>query len=163
MGSEDLDRFLAELGRRVNGDPARNVDMWAVGEGLNLDRGDTESTATRLMGQGYLEVRTLSGAVGLTAAGVERLTSLAAVSPAKDDTGPSWPEVVARLEAAGRDLGFEATARSDFLADLGCLKLQLAKDRPHPGVLSACAESLRQALAPFEGQTDELLDQLAVL
>jgi len=161
----DLDRFLAELGRRVNGDPAQNVDMWAVGQDLNLDRGDTESTATQLMGQGYLEVRTLSGAVGLTAAGVERLASLADMPPARDDSGPSWPEIVARLEAAGRDLGLVAAARSDFLADVGCLKLQLAKERPLPGVLAACAESLRQALAPFQGrdQADELLDQLADL
>ncbi len=161
----DLDRFLVELGRRVNGDLAQNVDMWTVGQDLDLDRGDTESTATQLMGQGYLEVRTLSGAVGLTAAGVERLASLADVPPAGAGTGPSWPDIVARLEAAGRDLGFQGAAQSDFLADLGCLKLQLAKDRPLPGVLAACAESLRQALAPHKGrdQADELLDQLADL
>lgn len=159
----DLDRFLVELGRRVNGDPAQNVDMWAVGQDLDLDRGDTEAMATQLMGQGYLEVRNLSGSVGLTAAGVERLGSLAAVLPSREDADPSWPEVIARLEAAGRDLGFEAAAGSDFRADVGCLKLQMSKDRPHPGVLAACAESLRQALAPFEGRADDLLDQLAIL
>jgi hypothetical protein len=162
MANHDLDRFLVELGRRVNGDPTQTTNMWAVGQDFGLDRGDTESVATQLMGQGFLEVRTLDGKVGLTSAGVERISSLAALFPERKKEGPSWREVVAGIEAAAGDLALAAGPRDEFMADLGCLKLQLSKDRPLEAVLTACAESVARVLAGYKGRAEvaELIDQL---
>jgi hypothetical protein len=163
MDSGELDRFLVELGRRVNGDPSGTTNMWAVGQDIGLDRGDTESIATQLMGQGLVEVKTLDGKVGLTAVGAERVSSLAALFPGGKDDGPSWPEVVAGIEAATGDLSLTPAARGDFLADLGCLKLQLSKDRPLPAVMTACAESVARVLSGYKGRDGvaELVDRLA--
>jgi hypothetical protein len=152
MTDEDLDLFLVELGRRVDGDPAQTINMWDVGQDLDLERDVTESLATRLMGQGYLEVRTLDGKVGLTAAGTQRLASLVALFPGQKDDGPSWREVVADIEATARDLPLAPSSRDDFLADLGCLKLQLGKTEPLMTVLTACARSLARVLADHQGR-----------
>lgn len=62
--------FLLELYRSTGGDADSQQSMYAVGEKIGLDKASAKKTAEDLIGLGLMEIRTLSGAVGITGEGI---------------------------------------------------------------------------------------------
>jgi hypothetical protein len=143
--------FMETLWERTSGETSRQMSMYDIGAALGLSREDSALAAEDLMGLGLVEIRTLSGAIGLTAAALERFRAPAA-APTEPGLGPgpvladaSRPHVDAllghlkhHLAGAGRD--FDALA--ELVADLRSMDAQLASPRPKTAVLRACLEAL---------------------
>jgi len=75
---ESLPLFLVELYHRTQGDASVKVSMFDIGESLGLDRKLTLRTAEELIGTGLVEIKTLSGVIGITADGVTEAQQLGA-------------------------------------------------------------------------------------
>jgi hypothetical protein len=74
----NLPLFIVELYHRTQGDASVKVSMFDIGESLGLDRKLSLRTAEELIGTGLVEIKTLSGAIGITADGVAEAQQLGA-------------------------------------------------------------------------------------
>jgi hypothetical protein len=63
--------YLEALYRITGGDPTIQASMHDAGKAIGLDREDAGKLAETLIAEGYLEIRTLSGGVGMTQLGIE--------------------------------------------------------------------------------------------
>jgi hypothetical protein len=75
---ENLPLFLVELYHRTQGDASVKVSMFDIGESLGLDRKLSLRTAEELIGTGLVEIKTLSGIIGITTEGVTEARQLGA-------------------------------------------------------------------------------------
>lgn len=110
MAAEPMDaaaeRFLTSLFEKTGGDPAKDASMYEIGASLGMDRSASLQTAEMLMGAEWIEVRSLSGAVGLTAEGVERAAALSAAEESSHEAGgnsaahPCWTRTASRVWSA---------------------------------------------------------------
>jgi hypothetical protein len=75
---ESLPLFLVELYHRTQGDASVKVSMFDIGESLGLDRKLSLRTAEELIGTGLVEIKTLSGIIGITTDGVTEAQQLGA-------------------------------------------------------------------------------------
>jgi hypothetical protein len=132
------------------------ANMWVAGESVGLDRAATENLSLDLMGMGYLEMASLSGAVRLTDKGGEELQGAAGAEKA-----PDMEQLLERIAAAGLDLGPRANA--DLTADLATLKAALGRSRPLNPVVKACLAAIDGALEKAGETAAHLRSQLADL
>ena len=109
---------------------------------LGLDRGDTETLAMDLMGEGALEMVNLSGGVKLTSAGELNVGAGTAEGTGGGDSLEAW---LSDLSGAG-DLGINAQAAADLEADVACLKAQAGRSQTLPEVIKACLGAAADAL-----------------
>ena len=65
--------YLTELYHLTAGDLNAQVSMYDVGDALNMDKTDAGKLAEDLIGNGLVEVKTLSGGIGITALGIEKV------------------------------------------------------------------------------------------
>jgi len=75
---ENLPLFLVELYHRTQGDASVKVSMFDIGESLGLDRKLSLRTAEELIGTGLVEIKTLSGIIGITTEGITEVRQLGA-------------------------------------------------------------------------------------
>jgi hypothetical protein len=68
--------FLLSVYNHTKGDPAAMVSMYDVGSELGIDRTAASRLAEDLMGWMMLEIRTLSGGIGITPSAVEEIEAL---------------------------------------------------------------------------------------
>ena len=68
-----LKNFLKNLFKVSKGNPSFSISMYQIGEALSMDRATASKTAELLMGNNLVEVKTLSGGIGITAAAVSAL------------------------------------------------------------------------------------------
>ena len=73
MNNSELDesgqQFLIQLFEQTGGDSSAQASMYDVGEGLGLDRDTSLRVAETLMGLELVEIRTLSGGIGISTEG----------------------------------------------------------------------------------------------
>jgi hypothetical protein len=118
--------------------------MWDVGEKLGMERFQIEDLCMGMASQGLLEIKNLSGGMGLTDAGVERVQGLA--SPGHSGSSGDVGAFISSLEDALTDLGLSETAQKDLAMDIQALRLQLARSKPLPGVQEAVLSEIRRVL-----------------
>ena len=136
--------ILREFYAQTGGNPNKSVSMWAVGEKLGLERFKIEDLCMGMASEGLLEIKNLSGGMGLTESGVEKVQGLGGASGAggAGDAG----EILARLEKALPDLGLGAAAQKDMALDIQTLRLQLARSKPVAGGQKAVSAEIRRML-----------------
>jgi hypothetical protein len=81
---KNLPLFIVELYHRTQGDSSIKVSMYDIGESLGIDRKLSLRTAEELIGTGLVEIKTLSGGIGITADGVAEAQGLGASLQDKD-------------------------------------------------------------------------------
>ena len=81
---ENGQQFLIQLFEQTAGDPSAQISMYAVGEGLGLDRDASSRVAETLMGLELVEIRTLSGGIGISAEGANEVMRLTGGLPPAD-------------------------------------------------------------------------------
>lgn len=151
-------RMLAAIYKEINGDISRAAGMWAIGEDMGLDRGRTEYVAMSLVGEGLVEIRSLSGGLALTEAGLSRVQ-------AGGSAGTGWPDLgdlLARIETALDSLGPGTKAHRDLGADLATLRAQMGRSEPLAPVVEATLRAVKQTLESASADK-QLLDALAGL
>ena len=128
--------------------------MYTMGETIGLDREASERAAEDLIARGLVEIRTLSGGIGLSEEGAGLLAETDA-GHAADRLGTASPlsppqyEVVERTltrlktDLGERGLPFETL--SEMIADIRSIEAQLASPKAKTTVIRACFSSLRDA------------------
>ncbi len=146
--------LLLKVFDSVGGDPTRNVSMFAAGAALGWDRDAASARAQDLIGLELLEIRTLSGAVGLAPDGIAAVHAVrggadeAAAGPL--GRGPALSAAEGRRAAeVCAAVRAEATAAQGLTpeldADLRTLAAQLESPHPKTAIVRECLRALAAA------------------
>ncbi len=150
----DEHRFLRALHGQLGGDTGGSASMFDVGDALGMDRATASRTAENLMGWDLVEVRTLSGAIGITPGGTELIDGSGDDTPAGlgetpvigDEARQRVDAVTATLKSRVGDMGLGFDALSEVTADLKTIDAQLASPKPKTAILRACLESIADGM-----------------
>ena len=168
-GSRDL---LLHLYRETGADPAVQVSLYETGAALGLDR-DAASRATEdLIGWELVELRTLSGGIGISekAIGEIEASGLAGDSTSDcvaafgktvhidDDARRVVEQITAAVKTRAGSIGLDFDRLSEVLADLKTIDAQLDSPLPKTTIVRECFRSLKSALETVE--TDETVMQI---
>jgi hypothetical protein len=164
MSSDELDeigrQFLIQLFEQTGGDPSAQVSMYDVGEGLGLDRDSSSRAAENLIGLQMVEIRTLSGGIGISTEGaneVKRLAGGATPADGSPNTLTDQPvmdsvscqgveQIAGELKNQAGNLGLEFDRLSELMADLKTIDAQLGSSRPKTAIIRECLGSIKEVL-----------------
>jgi hypothetical protein len=156
LDSNAHDLFEA-LNRSTKGDREAQASMYALGEAIGLDRDDAAKAAEDLIALGLVEIRTLSGGIGLSEAGAEALSSdqdpagqtprLGSDSPLDSDHCEQVERLLARIKSELSSSGLVYETLAEMMADIRTIEAQLASSRPKTPIIRECLVSLRDAAA----------------
>ena len=160
--SEPDRQFLTRLFEQTGGQTSRQVSMYDVGAGLGWEREAASQAAQELMAAGLVEIRTLSGGIGLSAAGAEALAAAVAregstPGPPRLGTGrildPAACQAVARvcdgIKVQAGSLGLDFESLAELVADLKTVADQLGSPRPKTAVVREGLRSIEGLLSRF--------------
>ena len=156
--------FLTQLYEQTQGDVSTQVSMYDVGESIGLDRSTASKTAEELIGLEMVEIRTLSGGIGITDAGVSEINGLNAGHAGNSADGPTLgsdpvlnddtKEAVILLTTALKNdtghLGLAFDQLNEFVSDIKTIETQLTSTRPKTAIVRECFRSLKDLLVNTE-------------
>ena len=165
MSVNDIDEtgrnFLIQLYTETNGDASMQVSMYDIGNMLGLERDDASRVAEDLMGWELVEIRTLSGGIGIHPEAVTEIRTLAGDDgPGAENNsrlgrdlilGEAGRQVIEDLsgeiksQAGALGLGFETL--SELMADLKTMDAQLDSPRPKTSIFRQCLGSIKDNIA----------------
>ncbi len=157
--------YLEELYRTTGGDPAVQASMYDVGAAIGLDREAAGKLAEELIAQGYLEIKTLSGGVGITQLGIESGKAGAGTTDSDDWHlgGATILEendrtvVEAALEAIKKAVGKNSVSYPQMetvVIDIKTIEIQMLSPQPKTAVVREVFLSLQQTLSSLN-MTDQ--------
>jgi hypothetical protein len=150
--SEDEKLFLIKMIEETNGETGAQMSMFDIGGAVGLDHDSAGKIGEELIGWGLVEVRTLSGAIGLTESGIEegrRLGAgpegpggadirLGAAPVVEDAIRDRVEQLVAGIKGRINELKIDFESMAELTADLRTLDAQLASPRPKTAVIREC-------------------------
>lgn len=164
MTSSGLDergqKFLIRLFEQTNGDPSAQASMYDIGQSLGMDRDTSCRVAETLIGMQLVDIRTLSGGIGISSDGAEEVKGLmgdtfpAAKSPGRlsdrpimEQTGcQAVQQVAEEIKMQAGRLGLDFDALAALMADLKTIEAQLSSSRPKTAIIRECLRSLEEVL-----------------
>jgi hypothetical protein len=164
MNSSELDesgqRFLIQLFEQTSGDPSVQVSMYDIGEDLSMDRDTSSRVAENLIGLQLVEIRTLSGGIGISAQGTAEVQHLMAdAAPTGEFPGrlsdqpimdqinsQALGQVTRELKNQAGNLGLDFDSLTELTADLKTIDAQLGSSRPKTAIIRECLNSLKGTL-----------------
>ncbi len=163
MTLADLDptsrQFLETLYAQTGADTTAQVSMYDLGATMGLDRDQSTFTAEDLMAEGIIEIRTLSGDVGLSENGKALFhNDTDADAPRKDQRlGHDSPlderqrslveKLLVTLKAEIGEPSLNYDALAEMVADVRTVEAQLASPRPKTAIVRVCLEEVRDGAA----------------
>jgi len=174
MNSSELDetgqQFLIQLFEQAGGDSSAQVSMYDIGEGLGLDRDTSSRVAEILIGLQLVEIRTLSGGIGISAEGVDEVKRLIGGAPPADglpgeladqpvmdaNSSRGVERAAGELKSQAGNLGLDFDTLSELMADLKTIDAQLASSRPKTAIIRECLRSIKGLLQEV-GEGDSLV------
>jgi len=171
LGKDALD-LLLHLYRQCGGNSSVQVSMYEAGASLGLDREASSRTTEDLIGWEMVEIRTLSGAVGISERGIREIENSGLAGseetnslgdfgkhPIIDDTArQSVEQITAEVKSRAGSLGLDFERLSEVMADLKTIDAQLDSPQPKTAVVRECFRSLKAALDSAE--TKETADRI---
>jgi hypothetical protein len=160
----DLDESQRQYFEKVceitGGDQTAQVSMYEVGEMLGLDRDDAQNAAESLFGMDLIEIRSLSGGIGLMDNGAEACRRMAegdaatgepggclGTDPVLSDTDLAHTErITAKLKFHAGEQSWTFEALTDLMADLKTIDAQMLSSRPKTAVIRECFQSIAAVL-----------------
>lgn len=153
-------QFLIQLFEQTSGDPSVQASMYAVGESLGMDRDTSCRVAETLIGLQLVEIRTLSGGIGISTEGADEVKSLmggAALTGESHHTLTDQPimdqiscqaveQATGELKSKAGNLGLDFDGLSELMADLKTIDAQLSSSRPKTAIVRECLRSLKETL-----------------
>ena len=149
--------LLMELHRSTADAPEAQVSMYTIGEAIGLDRDDSAKAAEDLIASGLVEIRTLSGGIGLSEAGLAALGGdedqetqtlrLGTDSPLDTPRCERVERILTRLKSELGQSGLDFEALAEIMADIRTVESQLASPRPKTAIVRECLVSLRDTAA----------------
>ena len=168
-------QFLIQLFEQTKGDSAMQVSMYDIGDQLGLERDIASTVAQELIGSMLVEIRTLSGGIGISGDGsqmAQKLIGPAASSGnefAELDDAPllnssgrrAVEEITSELKHQAGSLGLDFDTLTELMADLKTIEAQLGSSRPKTAIIREC---LCSVLAVCENPTDnKISDRIRTL
>lgn len=153
-------RFLVELCERTEADTTAQVAMHNIGASLGLDKDASAHAAEELMGLQLVEIRTLSGGIGITPEGVEEAHRLGARTASAEESQPrlgdapiidgvgceAVQEIAAHLKSQVGELGLAFDDLTEMVADLKTIDAQMVSSRPKTAIIRESLRSIRGVL-----------------
>jgi hypothetical protein len=149
-------QFLIRLFEKTHGDSSVQVSMYDIGGQLGLERDAASSVAERLIGSQLVEIRTLSGGIGISATGSELVQDL--IGPLAHDAGQpiklgdepllnsaarqAVEQIITEIKAQVGTLGLGFDTLTELLADLKTIDAQLESSRPKTAIIRQCFVSV---------------------
>ena len=166
---ESGQQFLIQLFEQTSGDSSAQASMYDIGEGLGLDRDASSRVAETLMGLELVEIRTLSGGIGISADGADEVRRLmGSVVPSGDSPGrlsdqpvmdpgsiQGVEHVAGALKGQAGNLGLDFDGLSELMADLKTIDAQLGSSRPKTAIIRECLRSIKEVMEGA-GNSDSL-------
>jgi len=162
--NESARQFLKRLFEQTGGETSRQLSMYDIGTDLGWEREAASRIAQDLMADGLVEVRTLSGGIGLSTAGVGVMQAvLGAGNPlsARPRLGTdrildppvcqSVMQVCDGIKAAAGSLGLDFDSLAELVADLKTVSAQLGSPKPKTAVVREGLRSIEGVLKRFAG------------
>jgi hypothetical protein len=164
MEIKDLDegahKFLAELYRLSKGNTGYSVSMYQVGNDLGLDREAASKTAELLMGNNFVEIKTLSGGIGITA---DAVSAMKEIEETEGSGQPGIPALTKALliDSASRtsietvlthikyhiqEAGLDFDGITGVVIDVKTIETQLTSPAPKTAIIRECFFSLKSWL-----------------
>jgi len=156
---ENGQRFLIELFNQTKGNPSAKVSMFDVGTKVGMDKQLSSRTAEVIIAWELAEIRTLSGSIGITEAGVEEVRKSGAAgsefsgglrlkeTPVIDDTGCKIIEqFLIPLKSQIGSMGFNFEDMTEIVADLKTIDAQLTSSKPKTAIIREVFRSVRENL-----------------
>lgn len=156
-GLEQIDRdFLQQLYDHTHGDVSVQVSMYEIGAVIDLDRDASSQVAQTLIGLNYVEIKTLSGGVGITPDGTAAIEGAGGSTgqPVGGSPGLSNARVLSQADLEAIDqishflkkeagaLGLDFEGLTELVADLRTIDAQVASSRPKTEIVRACFKSI---------------------
>lgn len=155
----EADRFIVELYRLTKGDTAAQVSTTDVGAAIGMEKTEAGKLSEELIGQGWVEIKTLSGGIAITTEGIEAaqaagggpITGKTPISlgsgPVLDDTGRRAVEtLLADIKAHLGASGVSYDSLEELIIDIKTLETQLLSSKPKTAVAREVLRSLQGAL-----------------
>ena len=164
MNSDELDingqQFLIQLFERTEGDSTVQVSMYDIGDQLGLDRDIASTVAQELIGSMLVEIRTLSGGIGISSDGSQMARELIGPTTSSGDefeklddtpllssTGRQAVEQIAsEVKNLTGNLGLDFDTLTELMADLKTIDAQLGSSRPKTAIVRECLCSVLSVL-----------------
>ena len=134
--------------------------MYALGEAIGLDKDTAQKTAEALMGEGLVEIKTLSGGIGITQSGIKEIEDFIG-GKANDGNAPLALSgtvivgttdrqivgaVLLNLKNAVNELKLDFNDIADFIIDIKTIELQLNSTAPKTAIIRECFNSIKTCL-----------------
>ena len=153
-------QFLIQLFEQTKGDSTLQVSMYDIGDQLALDRDTASAVAQELIGSMLVEIRTLSGGIGISAEGSQMAQKLVGPTESNSDDFAELDDAPL-LNTSGRlaveqiaselkdqigSLGLDFDTLTELMADLKTIDAQLGSSRPKTAIIRACLHSVLAVL-----------------
>ncbi len=157
-GSPEERAYLLELYQRTQDDTSSQVSMFDIGAAVGLDKTQAGKMAEDLIGQGWVEVKTLSGGIGITAEGITAArasgakTSSAAglqlgTGPVLDENSQKAVErIFENIRMRVPDLKGGYNRIEEVVVDIKTVETQLLSPHPKTAIVREVLRSLQSTL-----------------
>ena len=158
--SED---FLLELYNQTEGNPDNQVSMHNIGEAIGMEKGEASSLAEDLIMDQFVELKTLSGGIGITTSGLEFLqrkgivqsgaTTTYHLSSEKiltTDDREAITSIVTNIQMSIPHVGLTYNDLEEFIIDVKTLETQLLSSTPKTAVVRELLRALCDSLEKFQ-------------
>lgn len=148
--------YLNELYQQTEGDVDKQASMYEVGIAIGLDKSNAGSLAEELMVQGKVELKTLSGGIGITTEGLAFLgiavtssqvsggdLKLSEGPVASDSDKSAIEEMTAEVRAIISKNQLEYAFVEEIVLDLKTVEVQMLSPHPKTAILREIFRSLQ--------------------
>jgi hypothetical protein len=153
----EMERFLALLGKESLVETTSKLSMYAIGEKMGLDRERAGRIAEEIIAQGWAEIQTLAGDIGITTAGSAHLAEIATSGgearpslgshPFLDESKTAYLDaLITELKVALGQAGIEYDTLAEVVADLRSLEAQMVSPRIKTDIVRILLEDIVQCL-----------------
>jgi hypothetical protein len=165
-------QFFRSLYTKTGGNTQKQISMHEIGNEAGMDKSASKTVAEELMSLGLIDIRTLSGGIGLTEEGVLEARSWFAEIPGSSTSGVTLgnqPIVDENVSAAITNiltlltprigkLGLAFDDLTELIADIHSLEAQMRSSRPKTAIVRECFRSILPALT--RGSETEILPRI---
>jgi hypothetical protein len=164
--SPEARTYLAELYQRTAGDVSAQVSMYEVGAAVDMEKSAAGKLAEDLIGDGLVEVKTLSGGIGITALGIEQVQAAGlagggAAAPLALGDGPllegenktAVVSLVRDIKSAASQQSVPYDSLEEMVIDIKTLEVQLLSPKPKTAIVREVLLSVGRTLKSI-GQAD---------
>ena len=160
MNPDEIDitgqQYLIQLFEQTKGDSTVQVSMYDIGDQLGLERDIASTVAQELMGYMLVEIRTLSGGIGISADGSQMARKLIGPGASSGDEFSELDEasllnssgrqaveqIASELKNLAGSLGLDFDTLTELMADLKTMDAQLGSSRPKSAIIRECLRSV---------------------